>query len=74
MKCDRHCVEVGFILYGANRCEDCCPAEREYRHYKELMNYSSYKAISEEKYGYINYALAAYCVSMGHLECLKKNT
>ncbi len=67
--CDKGCYEVGCVLYGGDY-EDRDEAEEKGRDI--LTRYEAYNAIWPGDYGHINYALASYCVYMGHVECLKK--
>ncbi len=67
--CDKGCYEVGSILYGEDYegCEDA-----EEKQGDILTRYEAYNAIWPGDYGHTNYALASYCVDVGHIECLKK--
>jgi hypothetical protein len=62
--CKKGCYEVGVILYSD---EDAEETQKD-----ELSKYEAYEQIWPGDYGHINYALAAYCVDIGHIECLKK--
>jgi hypothetical protein len=67
--CDKGCYEVGCILFSENY-DSCCDAEENES--VNLSNHEAYNEIVFGEYGHINYALAAYCVKMKHIECLKK--
>jgi len=62
--CNKGCYEVGVILFGDEDAEE--------NQKDELSKYEAYEQICSGEYGHINYALAAYCVDKGHIECLKK--
>ena len=64
--CNKGCYEVGVILFGDEDAEE--------NQKDELSKYEAYEQICSGEYGHINYALAAYCVDKGHIECLKKYT
>ncbi len=67
--CDKGCYEVGCILYD-EEYYGCSDAEEKAGDI--LTRYEAYNAIWPGDCGHINYALASYCVSIGHIECLKK--
>jgi hypothetical protein len=62
MSCDKNCIDVGNILY-------VYPYNKNDA---KLIKLEAYKSIVNGDFGHINYALAAYCVSNNHIECLKK--
>lgn len=66
--CNKDCCKVGYILYS-DEYEGCADAEEQEG--ETLIKYEAYDAIYGGEYGHINYALASYCVYMGHIECLR---
>ncbi len=69
INCNKGCYEVGHILFGGEY-EDRDEAEEKANDI--LHTYDAYESIWALDYGHMNYALAAYCVDVGHIECLKK--
>ena len=65
--CNKGCVEVAKIV---SEYEDIEEAEENAS--SELQKYECYNKICEGDYGHITYALLAYCISNGHLDCIKK--
>lgn len=67
--CNKGCINVGEILYD-NESEYSI-SEIEERRQNELIKFDCYNEIYRHDFVDINYALSAYCVKIGHLNCLK---
>lgn len=66
--CVYGCCKVGEIFYK-NKYNDDDNIENKF---DEISKYEAYNAIYSGEFGHENYALPAFCVCNGHLECLKK--
>jgi hypothetical protein len=71
IKCTKGCYDVGIILFNKDGEYDFDENEKKYE--KNLSKYEAYNKMSDGMiYGDIKYSLAAYCVAIGHSDCLKK--
>lgn len=66
--CSKGCCEVGTYIYGKNSTffED----EDKDHDNDTIIQYEAFKALYND--GHPHYILPAYCVEIGHIECLKK--
>ena len=75
-KCSKGCYEVGLILFGLKDSDNETNTdfgENEKKNKRKLLKYEAYRKMSDGmKYGFIKYALASYCVDVGHADCLRK--
>ena len=72
--CDKQCCKVG-AEWHKYECEH--ENEEDFETDEEDSDYpvvdcDSYHAIISGEFGDLNYALAAYCVTVNHVECLQK--
>lgn len=66
MRCNKGCSATRIILY-----DNECIYEAEDENQEVLDTFEAYRKVGPgDLYGHINYGLAAYCVDVGHLECL----
>jgi len=74
MTCDKGCVMVDRILQGEfDEDEECNDRSDIIDLFNtELSQYPCFLEIVEGEYGHLNYAVAAYAVEKGHLNCLKE--
>jgi len=68
-RCTKGCCQVGQILYGTLD-EDYDLSEIIESKESELEKYAAFHEMFEDG-GDDNYALATYCVRIGHVDCLK---
>src|SRR3989338_6638760 len=71
--CNYKCQRIAEILYGDDSSDENDNIYyREDKYSDELDMYEAYKLCKSGNYGHINYALLAFIVKKGHLNCLKK--
>ena len=70
MDCDKKCYHVGITLHNTEMLLDKDP-DMEIDE-SEIEGYDAFVAVVSGDFGHTNYALAAYCVTIGHVNCLKQ--